>query len=644
MTSPKRLIWFLLTLTFLPAAYSQPAVLPDVFAECEGGGVVVYTLDGPELTGNSTDFTYIWSAVSGIRTGAKIKQAFPLGINKVYIEVQDKGSLVNIYELNVVVFDTRGPNVLVRMTPSFLPPTGEPVRVTANVEISDQCGGDVTFELAAVTSNDDPNFSTQLDFGTPDVELWLDASLTGYNQQRVYSIVYQGFDERGNVGFGVGRVEVDDDNIPFRIDPTELVFTGSVGRQAPAPQSVIVRSDPFGRYQVMSSAAWLEVSKTEGRTTDTVEISVDPSGLEPGFHNATVEFQSQYRWSRTLRVRYELSDRPQLFSLPEAVDLDFDVFTQQSSQAEPGEPLTSSVFVGTMHTSGRFTVRTDQDWLTATNGSGHTPTRILLTANPAGLSRGVNEAKVTIQPENDLDEPMVIPVKLDITSSAKLTLPEFLVNAATLQRRPVAPGSIVTGYWLNPDGPTAQADSTPLPGQLGGLSAAIGGEAVKFFFVSDRQFNAQLPVGLQPGVHPMEMRLNGSAIGTVPVQVVPAAPGIFNIDGKALALNQDGSLNGEASPASSGSFVSLFLTGQGATNPLLLTGQAAPAGPLVQPLLPVTCIIDGVAVPDPTVALAPGQIGMLQVNVDTRGLRPGEHQVSVWIGGMPSNEVTIYVQ
>jgi uncharacterized protein (TIGR03437 family) len=65
---------------------------------------------------------------------------------------------------------------------------------------------------------------------------------------------------------------------------------------------------------------------------------------------------------------------------------------------------------------------------------------------------------------------------------------------------------------------------------------------------------------------------------TVELAVAAAAPSIFTTfagGSDALALNQDGTINGPSTPALRGSIVALFATGTGQTDPPSVTGAPA---------------------------------------------------------------------
>ena len=109
------------------------------------------------------------------------------------------------------------------------------------------------------------------------------------------------------------------------------------------------------------------------------------------------------------------------------------------------------------------------------------------------------------------------------------------------------------------------------------------------------------------------------SVAPVAVRVAAAAPGLFTIDasgkGQAAALNQDGSVNGKATPIRAGDVIVLFGTGEGQTLPAgtdgALTGNDAP-----RPVLPVKVTIGGKEGAILYAGGAPGLVaGLVQINV-----------------------------
>jgi uncharacterized protein (TIGR03437 family) len=140
-----------------------------------------------------------------------------------------------------------------------------------------------------------------------------------------------------------------------------------------------------------------------------------------------------------------------------------------------------------------------------------------------------------------------------------------------------------------------------------------------------------------------------SAEWTVPV--VAASPAIFTVSwsgvGAAAVLNQDNSTNSAANPASRGSVIQIYATGEGQTSPAGVTGSVT-AGNVKAPVLPVTVTIGGIGAAVQYAGSAPDSVaGLLQVNaVVPADVTPGPAvPILVSVGGNPSQSgVTIAVQ
>jgi len=114
--------------------------------------------------------------------------------------------------------------------------------------------------------------------------------------------------------------------------------------------------------------------------------------------------------------------------------------------------------------------------------------------------------------------------------------------------------------------------------------------------------------------------LSGINSAPVAVSILAATPAIFTTassgKGPAVALNQDGTVNGPANPASAGSVLQLFATGLGPVGPAVPTGQLAPAiPPLALSVTNPTVTIGGVSANVVFSGLAPTLVGLWQVNV-----------------------------
>ncbi|MES1260881.1 MAG: hypothetical protein ABUS49_04025, partial [Acidobacteriota bacterium] len=150
----------------------------------------------------------------------------------------------------------------------------------------------------------------------------------------------------------------------------------------------------------------------------------------------------------------------------------------------------------------------------------------------------------------------------------------------------------------------------------------------------------------------VEVRYQGNLSIATTVPVVQAAPAIFSADstgaGQAAAVNPDGSLNSAAKPVQRGTFLSLYITGDGQTSPAGVDGKIANADPYPKTVLPVSVTIGGQTAPVIYAGATPTAVaGLTQVNVQVPlGVTPGSAvPVTLTVGGVAAQSgVTVAVQ
>lgn len=221
-----------------------------------------------------------------------------------------------------------------------------------------------------------------------------------------------------------------------------------------------------------------------------------------------------------------------------------------------------------------------------------------------------------------------------------------IANAASYQTQ-VAPGSIFAIFGADLANTAGAAFNVPLPADIGSARVLVNGIEAPLFYVSPVQINAQLPFETPLGTAQVEVRTAGWISAAEPVNVIPAGPGIFAYgDNHAIVQNLDDySLNSESAPAASGSFVSVYMTGQGSVDPFVPTGQPAPGSPLSYAVQPVSVTVGSLLTEPPAFSgLTPGLVGVLQVNFRVPVLLPGNYPLVVTIGGVQSNAATISVK
>ncbi len=225
-----------------------------------------------------------------------------------------------------------------------------------------------------------------------------------------------------------------------------------------------------------------------------------------------------------------------------------------------------------------------------------------------------------------------------------------IVNGASFAPfRPVSPGGIVSLFGVNLAGSDNFAGGFPLPATLGGVSVRIGGFNAPLFYAGPGQINAQVPVELASAPSAaVVVTARGIVSAQRTIQLDPTQPGIFKAAGtQGAILNQDFAPNSEANPAERGSVIQIFATGLGPTNPTVATGAQAPSEPPFAVVTnPVTVTIGGQNAPVQFQALAPGFVGLYQVNAQVpMEISPGAAvPVKITQNGVESNEVTIAVK
>jgi len=243
---------------------------------------------------------------------------------------------------------------------------------------------------------------------------------------------------------------------------------------------------------------------------------------------------------------------------------------------------------------------------------------------------------------------------LPITAPA--TNPAGTVNAADYVPI-VAAGSIASVFGTNLSIGTATAGSIPLPTLLASSSVQIGGQAAPLFFASPSQVNLQVPWALAGQTQGKVLVTVGTLTSDQEtVNIAPFAPGLFTLNiagssqGAVLIANTvlfaaPPSVPGSQA-ASRGGLISIFCTGLGAVSNQPATGVAALNNPLsLTPTTP-TVTVGGIGAVVSFSGLAPGTVGLYQVNVQVPANAPVGNAVPVilTIGGVVSNTVTIAVQ
>jgi uncharacterized protein (TIGR03437 family) len=208
----------------------------------------------------------------------------------------------------------------------------------------------------------------------------------------------------------------------------------------------------------------------------------------------------------------------------------------------------------------------------------------------------------------------------------------------------VAPGSLASIFGTGLASATTQASGFPLTTTLGGTSVSIAGTLAPLLYVSSGQINFQVPSSTGSGTIGVVVNGPGGASASFNFTVTAEAPSIFQYGtNHALAQNTDGSLNSDSSPAAAGSYVTLYLTGQGAVDNPVPDGAATPASPLATATTAATATIGPMSATVQFLGLASEFAGLGQANILVPALPSGDYPVVIAAGGYSSASVVVSV-
>ncbi|MGA2588562.1 MAG: hypothetical protein ABSH32_01480 [Bryobacteraceae bacterium] len=226
-----------------------------------------------------------------------------------------------------------------------------------------------------------------------------------------------------------------------------------------------------------------------------------------------------------------------------------------------------------------------------------------------------------------------------------------IVNAASYAAA-VAAGSIASAFGSFLLASPSGATTNPLPISLAGLSLLFNdGVQAPLFFASGGQVNLQVPWELAGQAQAtLTATLNTESSAAQTVSLAPFAPAIFSQNaegsGQGAILDTAYQLVNASNPATAGStFIQIYCTGLGPVTNQPPSGAPTPDSPFAETPTTPTVSIGNVPAHVSFSGLAPGYVGLYQVNAQVPAGAPGGAAVPVVIsiGGVMSNAVTIAV-
>lgn len=297
-----------------------------------------------------------------------------------------------------------------------------------------------------------------------------------------------------------------------------------------------------------------------------------------------------------------------------------------------------SINIGFLNGSPQWNVSVagHASWLTVSPISGNGNGQVMLQASSAGLSKGVYDATLTIQAANSMPQSATVRVVFVVGGSTTTNIDG--VSSPAALSVVFAPGMLASVYGSNLAPSPLTAKFEPLPFNLNGVSATVNGISAPLEFVSPGQINLQIPFETSAGIAVLAVN-NNSQIASYLLQMNASAPELF--------VNGQGFLTSAPSAQAADTVVG-YMAGQGDVTPFLATGGSPTSGTAIKnlpvPRLPVSITVGGVKAAITFAGIAPGLIGVSQINFTIpKGVAAGVQPVVVTVGGASSSGASIRI-
>lgn len=435
------------------------------------------------------------------------------------------------------------------------------------------------------------------------------------------------------VGSGSGgNVTVTAGNSPGGATVTSMSFTTQPGGAAPNAQQIYVASASGvsgGSFNfsatTTSGGNWLLINNAisgSSTTPNSLTVTVNPSGLAASTtYGGNIAISPSGGTTVNIPVSFTVTPSQTVSASPTSLTFSYTA----------GSGVTPTAQTISVSGTGTFSVTTTGggNWCQVNPTSGTAPGTITVAVTNLD-SLAVNQSytcTITVAGTNGTAGSTTITTTL--TVSAPLPTILKVTNAASFNAGSISAGEIITIFGTNM-GPTTGVSASPTnnmyPTTLGGVQVLLaGGYPAAMIYASATQVSAVVPYEINRPVFlqsvNVQVKYLGQTSNGVPLTQVAAAPGIFTANssgsGPGAILNSNLSVNSSSNPATSGSTVVLYVTGEGQTIPAGVTGQVSPlTPPFIVPVQAPTVTINGQPAQVAFYAESPGLIaGVLQINV-----------------------------
>jgi len=195
-----------------------------------------------------------------------------------------------------------------------------------------------------------------------------------------------------------------------------------------------------------------------------------------------------------------------------------------------------------------------------------------------------------------------------------------VVNAADFTQS-VAPGGLISLFGTNLSPTNMATNEVPLPTALGDSCLTLNGAPIPMLFVSSGQVNAQLPFDVE-GNGVMVLHTPGGVSDNFNVSVQSTAPSVFRSGAAGpqsgiptVVRASNNQLVTLSNPVHAGDELVIYATGLGQVAPNVKAGNPGPSKPLALTMVKPTVTLGSATLPVHYSGLAPGFVGVYQINV-----------------------------
>jgi uncharacterized protein (TIGR03437 family) len=448
------------------------------------------------------------------------------------------------------------------------------------------------------------------------------------------------------------------------LSPAGLLFTAVANGAQPASQAVTVNTSssqavPFTASTLTTDGlGWLSVSPSSGSSTGAnpgkVAVSVNTAKLTAGIYYGEMSI-AMSGTIRTVNVTLIVS--------PAATTAAFDGAVAPPASCTASKVALTQVglvnnFVVPAKWPATLIIRMNNDCgasipngsVSASFSNGDPP--LTLRADPqAGVysatwQAGAVSPQMVVTVHGDAGSLQPATVQLTGTINPN-TAPVLFKNGTVnvfyrVSGGALAPGTIVEVYGSGLASGTANPSILPLPNIFNGTIVVVGGGQVPLYFLSDGQLDVEIPADL-PATQQHAIVVSANGALTIPdlIDIVPVQLGVAAYtDGHVIAQHgADFSYVTASSPAKPGEVLVIYLSGMGATNPAVKSGDPAPGTePLARVTVAPTLTVDGQNADIGFAGLSPGFVGLYQVNFTVPPTaRNGDLDVVIMQNGVPAN-------